>query len=101
PVHHLRLVRRRPALHRRADAARGSGRRAGACRGDHRVTLLARAAAGVPVDPDAATGRRWATEELLDPIYHEQRSLLRRLLDWIGEQLAGLQTPAALSPVAV
>ena len=65
------------------------------------MTLLARAAAGVPVEPDAATGRRWATEELLDPVYHEQRSLLRRLLDWIGEQLAGLQTPAALSPVAV
>ncbi|WP_315097660.1 DUF4129 domain-containing protein [uncultured Cellulomonas sp.] len=65
------------------------------------MTLLARAAAGVPVEPDAATGRRWATEELLDPVYHQQRSLLRRLLDWIGEQLAGLQTPAALSPVAV
>ncbi|NUU15669.1 DUF4129 domain-containing protein [Cellulomonas humilata] len=63
--------------------------------------MVARATVGVPVDPDAATGRRWATEELLDPAYHEQRSLLRRLWDWLAEQLAGLRTPAAIDPVAV
>ncbi len=57
--------------------------------------------AGVPVDPDAATARRWAQEELLDPAYHQQRSLLSRLWDWIAEQLAGLRTPAALDPWAV
>lgn len=56
---------------------------------------------GVPVEPDAATGRRWATEELLDPVYHQQRSLLSRLWDWLAEQLAGLRTPAAIDPFAV
>lgn len=65
------------------------------------MTFLAQAAAGAPVEPDAATARRWAVEELLDPVYHEQRSLLSRLLDWLGAQLDGLSTPAALSPVAV
>ncbi|WP_421734358.1 DUF4129 domain-containing protein [Cellulomonas sp.] len=65
------------------------------------MILSARATVGVPVDPDAATGRRWATEELLDPVYHQQRSLLSRLWDWLSEQLAGLRTPAALDPVAV
>jgi hypothetical protein len=65
------------------------------------VILAALLPVGVPVDPDAATGRRWATEELLDPVYHEQRSLLSRLWDWLAEQLAGLRTPAALDPVAV
>ncbi|WP_456826918.1 DUF4129 domain-containing protein [Cellulomonas sp. P5_E12] len=65
------------------------------------MNLAARVVAGVPVDPDAATARRWARQELLDPVYHEQRSLLRRLWDWVAEQLAGLRTPAALDPWAV
>jgi len=65
------------------------------------VNLAARVVAGVPVDPDAATARRWAREELLDPVYHQQRSLLSRLWDWAAEQLAGLRTPAALDPWAV
>ena len=65
------------------------------------MTLLAHVMTGVPVEPDADTARRWAAEELLDPVYHEQRSLLQRLLDWLGEQLAGLNAPAALSPIAV
>ena len=54
----------------------------------HRVTLAARVVAGVPVDPDAATARRWAREELLDPVYHEQRSLLSRLVG-LGGRAAG------------
>jgi hypothetical protein len=65
------------------------------------VSLAARVMAGVPVDPDAATARRWAREELLDPVYHQQRSLLRRLWDWISEQLSSLRTPAAIDPWAV
>ena len=65
------------------------------------MNLAARVVTGVPVDPDAATARRWAREELLDPVYHQQRSLLRRLWDWAAEQLAGLRTPAALDPWAV
>jgi hypothetical protein len=65
------------------------------------VSVLARVIGGVPVDPDAATARRWAVQELLDPVYHQQRSLLSRLVDWLAELLAGLRTPAALDPVAV
>ena len=65
------------------------------------MSVLARVVSGIPVDPDAETARRWATEELLDPVYHEQRSLLSRLLDWIAELLAGLRTPAVLDPIAI
>ena len=65
------------------------------------MSVLVRVVSGVPVDPDAETARRWATEELLDPVYHEQRSLLSRLVDWIAELLAGLRTPAAFDPFAV
>jgi hypothetical protein len=65
--------------------------------------LRAAAAAVVldpPVDPDAPTGRRWAREELLDPIYHQHRSVLQRVLDWIQQQLAGLRAPGLPSPAA-
>lgn len=49
-----------------------------------------RLVAGVPVEPDAATARRWVREEMLDPAYHRQESLLQRALDWIAEQLDGV-----------
>ncbi|GEK21611.1 DUF4129 domain-containing protein [Cellulomonas xylanilytica] len=65
------------------------------------MSVLALVVGGVPVDPDAATARRWATEELLDPVYHQQRSLLAQLVDWVAELLAGLRTPAAFDPIAV
>lgn len=65
------------------------------------MNLAARVPAGVPVDPDAATARRWAREELADPVYHQQGSLLRRLLTWLSEQLSSLRTPAAIDPWAV
>ena len=65
------------------------------------MSVLARVVSGIPVDPDAETARRWATEELLDPVYHEQRSLLSRLLDWIAELLSGLRTPAVFDPIAI
>lgn len=42
---------------------------------------------GVPVEPDADQARRWLREELLDPAYHRQESLLQRALSWITEQL--------------
>ena len=61
-----------------------------------RVSVLARgwSARDVPVDPDAETARRWATEELLDPVYHEQRSsLLSRLLEWLAELFDGPAHP--------
>jgi len=48
------------------------------------VTALARLLADVPVQPDADEARRWAQDELTDPIYHHTPSLLERLLDWLG-----------------
>ncbi|WP_240666298.1 DUF4129 domain-containing protein [Oerskovia turbata] len=37
----------------------------------------------VPVTPDADTARTWLKEELLDPVYVDQPSLLMRFLDWL------------------
>lgn len=44
----------------------------------------------IPVDPDASTARRWAEQELADPIYHQGPSLLARFLDWVVAQLNAL-----------
>ncbi|UZN01890.1 DUF4129 domain-containing protein [Cellulomonas sp. S1-8] len=49
-----------------------------------------RALTGVPVEPDAATARRWLRDELLDPAYHRQESLLERALTWLTDQLDNL-----------
>ncbi|GIG39655.1 DUF4129 domain-containing protein [Cellulomonas phragmiteti] len=43
--------------------------------------------ARVPLEPDPAQARRWLQEELLDPVYHRQESLLQRALAWVVEQL--------------
>ncbi|WP_309135713.1 DUF4129 domain-containing protein [Cellulomonas sp.] len=48
-------------------------------------------ASGVPVTPDAPTARRWLVEELADPVYSRDESLLDRFLAWVVEQLDGLQ----------
>ena len=79
------VVGDRPPLHRRADAPRRAGRRAGAARRrEHRVSLLARvvrpASRSIPTPRRPGAGPR---EELLDPVYHEQPSLLSRLIDWM------------------
>lgn len=47
---------------------------------------------GVPVVPDAPTARRWVRDELLDPAYHQQESLLQRAVRWITEQLENMPT---------
>ncbi len=39
----------------------------------------------VPVVPDADTARRWAREELAEPAYHQGKSLLERIMDWVME----------------
>ncbi|TQL03707.1 uncharacterized protein DUF4129 [Cellulomonas sp. SLBN-39] len=54
----------------------------------------------VPVEPDAATARRWALEELADPVYRAQESLLDRVLAWLSEMLQSLQGPALPSGTA-
>lgn len=46
---------------------------------------------GVPVEPDAATARRWVLEELADPAYSRDESLLDRFIAWVTEQLQGLE----------
>jgi len=44
----------------------------------------------VPVEPDAPTARGWVDQELLDPAYHRQESLLQRALGWIADQLENM-----------
>lgn len=56
------------------------------------------APADVPVDPDAPTARRWAVEELADPVYHRGRSLLARLWEWIVAQFDGMPSLGLPSP---
>ena len=46
--------------------------------------------AGTPVTPDAQTARRWAGDELADPLYHQGRSLLSRFVAWIGSLFDGV-----------
>ncbi|RYV50186.1 DUF4129 domain-containing protein [Pengzhenrongella frigida] len=56
----------------------------------------------VPVVPDASTARRWATEELADPVYHRGKSLLSRFLDWVLSLFDGASVPMlGLSPGVV
>ncbi len=58
--------------------------------------------ADVPVGPDADTARRWAREELADPIYHEQPNLVQIIWEWVTRQLAQLQASAAsLDPLGL
>ena len=54
--------------------------------------------AAVPVDPDAATARRWAQDELLDPVYHQRPSLLSRIIKWLSDQLSGIGGPGSFNP---
>ncbi|MGY4643084.1 DUF4129 domain-containing protein [Cellulomonas sp. URHB0016] len=51
----------------------------------------------VPVEPDASTARRWAQDELADPVYHQSRSLLERLIDWLVDMLNGIPAPVVSS----
>ena len=42
-------------------------------------------AGSVPVDPSAEEAREWVLRELSRPEYADKRSLLQRLLDWVGD----------------
>ncbi|GIG36130.1 DUF4129 domain-containing protein [Cellulomonas pakistanensis] len=53
------------------------------------VVAAAGRATEVPVVPDAEQARGWLERELADPVYHEQPSLLQRLLDWLGRLFEG------------
>lgn len=55
----------------------------------------------VPVVPDAPTARRWATDELANPVYHHGKSLLDRFLGWLGSLFDGATVPFGLPNLAV
>jgi hypothetical protein len=65
------------------------------------VSGAARLPATIPVDPDAATARRWATDELAKPVYHQRPSLLSRIIEWIADQLSGVSAAGLPSPVVL
>ena len=48
----------------------------------------------VPVVPDADTARSWAGQELSGPIYHQQQSLLARLMAWIEKMVTDAASAA-------
>lgn len=50
---------------------------------------------GVPVVPDAETARRWAHQELADPIYHQRPNLVQIVWEWVLRQLAEIRASAA------
>jgi len=51
--------------------------------------------AWVPPEPDRPTARRLLVEELGDPVYDQQPTLLDRVLRWLGDRLAELDFTAA------
>ncbi|QTE30279.1 DUF4129 domain-containing protein [Pengzhenrongella sicca] len=55
----------------------------------------------VPVTPDAPTARRWATQELADPVYRQGRSLLDRFIDWFVSLFDGVEVPGLGLPAGV
>ncbi len=61
-------------------------------------TALAR---DVPVQPDAETARRWAEDELALPVYHQQPSLLQRLLQMLSQQVDSLPSLGLPSGVSL
>jgi hypothetical protein len=63
--------------------------------------LPARLLLDVPVVPDAPTARRWAAEELANPVYHRGPSLLSRFLDWFWSLFDGISAPSGLPPGVV
>ncbi|MGO0576604.1 DUF4129 domain-containing protein [Ornithinimicrobium panacihumi] len=50
----------------------------------------------VPVDPDRDQARTWLEEELARPGYTTERSLVSRVLEWIGDRLPSLDLPGQL-----
>ena len=59
------------------------------------MTFLSMVHLEVPVVPDASTARRWATQELADPVYHRGKSLLSRLLVVVATLMALFVTTSA------
>jgi hypothetical protein len=51
--------------------------------------LLAVATFDVPVTPGADQARSWLRQELLDPVYHSNTSLLARIWEWLTHLFSG------------
>ena len=92
--------RDRAALHRRPHAQGRARPRARARRGGVALTAPATAVLGlaslggvpvgpadVPLTPDAAEARRWATDELARGIYTQRTGLVQQLIDWLIERI--------------
>lgn len=58
------------------------------------AATAATVAAALPRDLDPSTGqaRQWLDDELARSEYHDTRSLFQRLMDWLAERLADLQS---------
>src|SRR5699024_7697175 len=57
--------------------------------------------AGVPVDPDADTARRWVEDELARGEYHNGPSLLDRFVRWAEHLFSGVHPTAQGSRLVV
>lgn len=59
----------------------------------------------IPVEPDADTARRWAEEELTNPVYHERESLIeaawRWLQEWFSEVMRALSGLDGRAPALI
>jgi hypothetical protein len=54
-------------------------------------TAVSTAVLSVPVDPTVEEARRWVEAELSKAEYADDRGLLERLLDWVGELIDALR----------
>lgn len=56
------------------------------------VAAVVSAAVPMDLDPSADQARQWLSDELARGEYHDTRSLFQRLIDWLLERLADLQS---------
>ena len=57
-----------------------------------RLAAVVSAAVPMDLDPSADQARQWLSDELARSDYHDTRSLFQRLIDWLAERLADLQS---------
>ncbi|HVD64165.1 MAG TPA: DUF4129 domain-containing protein [Lapillicoccus sp.] len=57
-----------------------------------RLAAVLSAALPMDLDPSTDQARQWLSDELARSEYHDTRSLFQRLIDWLTERLADLQS---------
>lgn len=57
-----------------------------------RIAAVVSAALPLDLDPSADQARKWLSDELVGSEYQDTRSLFQRLIDWLVERLADLQS---------